>query len=95
MDTVIRLTRLNGSEFALNPDLVHRAEATPDTVLSLVDGTRYVVAESVDELIALVVAFRARVVREAGREDPAPVRPAPVPADGHGADVVPLSSRRV
>lgn len=92
---MIRLTRLNGSEFALNPDLVHRAEANPDTVLSLVDGTRYVVTETVDEVIALVVAFRARVVREAGREDPVERTPADHVRDaGAGADVVPLSSRR-
>ena len=49
--TVIRVTRLNGEQFALNPDLIERVEAHPDTVAFLVDGTKYVVRESV-ELIA-------------------------------------------
>ena len=47
---MIRLTRLNGTELALNPDLIHRAEETPDTVLTLIDGSRYVVVEPLDEL---------------------------------------------
>src|SRR5438874_703569 len=62
---VILVTRLNGPAFALNPDLVERAEGTPDTVVTLVDGTKYVIAESVDEFIALVRRYRAGVLAEA------------------------------
>ena len=43
-DVVILVTRLNGAVFALNPDLVERADCTPDTVITLVDGTKYVIA---------------------------------------------------
>ena len=49
--TVIRVTRLNGEQFALNPDLIERVEAHPDTVVFLVDGTKYVVKESFDEVL--------------------------------------------
>lgn len=63
---MVILTRLNGNAFALNPDLVERAEATPDTVVTLVDGTKYVVRESVEELIAAVRNYRASVVAAAG-----------------------------
>jgi flagellar protein FlbD len=69
MDTVVILTRLNGHMFALNPDLVERAESTPDTVVTLVDGTKYVVTESVPELIARVRTYRASVVAAAGSFD--------------------------
>jgi flagellar protein FlbD len=62
---VILLTRLNGPVFALNPDLVERADCTPDTVITLVDGTKYVVAESLPEFIAQVRRYRATVVAEA------------------------------
>ena len=41
---MITVTRLNGPAFALNPDLIERIEATPDTVITLVDGANYVVA---------------------------------------------------
>jgi flagellar protein FlbD len=66
MDTVVILTRLNGNAFALNPDLVERAESTPDTVVTLVDGTKYVVRETVEELIAAIRRYRASVVSAAG-----------------------------
>lgn len=59
---MIILTRLNGGEFALNPDLIERADSTPDTVLTLTDGTKYVVSESVVQVLALVRDFRASVI---------------------------------
>jgi flagellar protein FlbD len=59
---VILVTRLNGPPFLLNPDLVERAEATPDTVVTLVGGTKYVVTESLDELSKLVLRHRAEVL---------------------------------
>ena len=59
---MIVVTRLNGPQFAVNPDLLQRIESTPDTILSLIDGTKYIVAESMDEVTALVIAYRARVV---------------------------------
>ncbi len=62
MDAVIHLTRLNGPGFALNPDLIQKVEATPDTVVTLVDGTKYVVAESVEVLSERVLTHRASVV---------------------------------
>jgi flagellar protein FlbD len=59
---MIPLTRLNGSRFAVNSDLIERIDATPDTVLCLVDGTRYVVQESLDEVIAVIREFRSSIV---------------------------------
>src|SRR4051812_25237851 len=59
---MIIVTRLNGPQVALNPDLIERAEATPDTVLTLVDGTKYIVLDSVEEIVAKVREFRASVV---------------------------------
>nr|WP_284290485.1 flagellar FlbD family protein [Angustibacter aerolatus] len=56
------MTRLNGPGFALNPDLIQKAEATPDTVVTLVDGTKYVVAESIDTITERVLTHRASVV---------------------------------
>lgn len=59
---MIAVTRRNGTCFALNPDLVERVEATPDTVITLVGGARYVVVETVDEVIRAVREFRASVL---------------------------------
>jgi flagellar protein FlbD len=59
---VIIVTRLNGPAFAVNPDLVERAEATPDTILTLIDGTKYVIAEALPTFVARVRDYRASVV---------------------------------
>jgi flagellar protein FlbD len=92
------VTRLNGPSFALNPDLVERAESTPDTVITLVDGTKYVIAESLADFVDLVRDYRALLVARAqsiathpsfGRE-----RAEPEPAVAtSGAKVVPLRRR--
>ena len=62
---MIPLTRLNGNIFVVNPDLLERAESTPDTVVTFVDGSRIVVLESIAELTELIVVFRARVAARA------------------------------
>ncbi|HWJ81105.1 MAG TPA: flagellar FlbD family protein [Nocardioides sp.] len=59
---MISLTRLSGSVFVLNADLVERVDATPDTVVTLVDGTKYVVTESLAEIRDLVIDYRGAIV---------------------------------
>ena len=59
---MILLSRLGGPAFALNPDLIERAETTPDTVVTLVGGNKYVIRESLSELIELIVRNRAEVI---------------------------------
>ena len=59
---MIMLSRLNGLPFALNPDLLERAEATPDTVLTLCDGSKLLVGETVEELVARVRDYRASIL---------------------------------
>lgn len=59
---MIQLTRLSGSKFVLNSDLIERIDSTPDTVISLTDGTKYVVAESMLEVVGLVRTFRSEIV---------------------------------
>lgn len=66
---MIIVTRLHGTSVAVNCDLIERVEASPETVVTLVDGSRYVVRESVAEIVDKVRAFRASVVLLAGRLD--------------------------
>ena len=62
---MILLRRLGGPLFTLNPDLIERAEATPDTVVTLIGGNKYVVCESLDELVELIRDYRARIIAAA------------------------------
>jgi flagellar protein FlbD len=59
---MIELTRLNGQKLFVNYDLLKYAEASPDTVLTLLTGDKIVVRESCDDVVALGIAFRARVL---------------------------------
>jgi len=46
----------------LNSDLIEHIEVTPDTVVSLTTGQKFMVRESADEVIARVVDFRRRIL---------------------------------
>ena len=94
---MIRVTRLNGERFALNPDLIERVEAHPDTVAFLVDGTKYVVKESVDEVLTEIREYRAGILATSYEMDRGEYRtplsdeePTGVPAV---SSVVPFPSR--
>jgi flagellar protein FlbD len=89
---VILVTRINGAVFALNPDLIERAECTPDTVITLVDGTKYVIAESVPEFIDSVRHYRASLMSQASRMEAEPTATTPSSPDenDHDAKVLPL-----
>ena len=65
---MIRATRLNDSELLINADLIEVIEATPDTVITLIDGTRFIVRESPDELVDRIQRYRAALL--ALRDDP-------------------------
>jgi len=59
---MIVVTRLNDTRFALNPDLIERIHETPDTMIVLVDGARYIVTEPMADVIEMIAQYRARVV---------------------------------
>lgn len=47
---MITLTRLNGTELLLNEKFIETAEQTPDTVVTMQNGHRYVVKESLEDI---------------------------------------------
>ena len=51
--------------FHLNPDLIATIEAHPDTVVALTTGTKVVVAESVEEVVSRIRAWRVDVLERA------------------------------
>ncbi|GAA3397699.1 flagellar FlbD family protein [Cryptosporangium minutisporangium] len=91
---MIIVTRLNGQEFALNPDLIERADCTPDTVITLVDGTKYLVSESLSDVTRLIREYRALVIAEAQRAIPPTNTPTLTAVDDAAPQtVVPLHRR--
>jgi uncharacterized protein YlzI (FlbEa/FlbD family) len=64
---MIELTRLNGSPMVLNSDLIKTAEASPDTMLTLIYGEKLIVRETIDEVKERVLAYRARLLAGVAR----------------------------
>ena len=59
---MIELTRLNGNPMVLNSDLLKTAEASPDTMLTLINGEKLIVRETCAEVTDRVLAYRARLL---------------------------------
>ena len=64
---MIELSRLNGKVFYLNHNLIEIFEETPDTVIKLTDGTKYVVREKTAEPLSKIVAFNRQIFAEKTR----------------------------
>lgn len=58
---MIKVTRLNGEEFYINPDLIQYIEKTPNTVITLTNDKKVVVKEEVEEVIERIVAFKRKI----------------------------------
>jgi flagellar protein FlbD len=57
---MIKVSRFNGSKFVINCEWIETVEATPDTVLTMVNGKKYVVGESVDDILAKVIEYKQK-----------------------------------
>lgn len=60
---MVILKRINGKEFVLNSDLIEFVEATPDTVVTLTNGKKIVVKETVEEVIDKVINYKREIYK--------------------------------
>ena len=61
---MIKLTRVNGTILLVNESFIETAEETPDTVVTMQNGHRYFVRETVDEILLKTKEFeRERNIR--------------------------------
>ena len=58
---MIKITRLNGDEYFINPHQIESMELHPDTTLLMLSGKHIVVKEGPDELIDRIVEYRSRI----------------------------------
>lgn len=59
---MISLTRINGTLIVLNADLIESVETSPDTIVSLTNGHKYLVKDSVDEVITKVKEYKKSIL---------------------------------
>ncbi|MBD3317819.1 MAG: flagellar protein [Chitinivibrionales bacterium] len=55
---MIALQRLNGASFVLNVDLIETLEATPDTVITLINGKKIIVRNGLEDVVRKVVKYK-------------------------------------
>jgi flagellar protein FlbD len=58
---MIALRRLNNEPIMVNPDLIETLEATPDTVVTLTNGNKLLVRDSMDEVREKIVEFKRQI----------------------------------
>ena len=61
---MIRVTRLNGETFYLNPDHIETMEAAPHTVVRLGNETKLLLKESIDKVSAAIIEFKRKIYLE-------------------------------
>lgn len=62
---MIHLTRINHRALGVNAELIEHVEATPDTVVSMTTGEKFVVMESPDDVVQRTIEYRRAVMNTA------------------------------
>ncbi len=58
---MIEVTRLKGKKMIVNAELIETVEETPDTVITLTNGKKFVVSESASEVTTLVINYKRKI----------------------------------
>lgn len=59
---MIEVTRLNGTRMLLNCDLIKTCEASPDSMITLLNGEKLIVREDLSQIRQRVTAYRAQLL---------------------------------
>lgn len=55
---MVTLTRLDGSSVVINAEIIEMLESTPDTIITLTNGKKYLVKEPSEEVVKKVIDYR-------------------------------------
>jgi flagellar protein FlbD len=58
---LIKVTRLNGIEYLLNPHLIETIEVNPDTTITLVSGKKIVIREKPEQVLESIMKYRKKL----------------------------------
>ena len=59
---MINVTGMNNKEFILNADHIEKIDEVPETLITLTNGKKYIVLESVEEVVDLVLRYKNKIV---------------------------------
>ncbi|MBN2374909.1 MAG: flagellar FlbD family protein [Sedimentisphaerales bacterium] len=58
---MIAATRLNGKRFVVNAEQIRYVESTPDTMITLMNGDKIMVKETLEEIVSLAVQYQRQI----------------------------------
>jgi len=58
---MIKLTGLNKKEFILNAEVIEKIEVVPETLITLLNGKKYIVLESTEEVIEEIIKYKRKI----------------------------------
>ncbi len=61
---MIEVTRINGTKIMINSDIIEMMEETPDTVITLTNGHKYIVSEKTDQIKESIISFRREIYKD-------------------------------
>jgi flagellar protein FlbD len=61
---MVTLTKLNGSTVVINAELIETIETTPDTIITLTNGKKYLVKERADDVVERVIEYKRRAMKD-------------------------------
>jgi flagellar protein FlbD len=65
---MIKVTRLDGEEYYLNPHQIESIEVHPDTTLVMLTGKKLIVREGVQDVLGRIEDYRRRIFPSMGEE---------------------------
>lgn len=58
---MLEVTRLNGQKVVINCELIEYIDANPDTTITLTTANKFVVKESIEDVIDKIVKYKNKI----------------------------------
>ncbi|MHC1750488.1 MAG: flagellar FlbD family protein [Cellulosilyticaceae bacterium] len=59
---MISVTKLNMQQFIINSDLIETIEETPDTVVTMTTGRKFVIKETQEDIVNKIIAYKRKIL---------------------------------
>jgi len=59
---MIKVTKLDGTEYFVNPHQIESIEIRPDTILVMLSGKTLIIREEADDVLEKINAYRKRLI---------------------------------
>lgn len=65
---MIKVTGMNKKEIIINCIQIEKVEEIPETVITLMNGNKYLVLESADEVVELSIEYKKKIYEAASKK---------------------------